>query len=118
MSSRSVERIMIQENTKDTEKYAAPTMHVETDICFKIIGNDEQVFHGQSETLSTKDLSFFTNHLLKAGMLLQMTMAAKQLNSPSLQTMVEVVSIKSIDGSNSCYQYHIDGDIKDIAIGM
>ena len=93
------------------------TMSVETDICFKIVGNDEEVFQGKSTMLSTKDVSFCTNHPLKVGMLLQMTMAAKQLNSPSLQTMVEVVSIKPIAGNNS-YNYHVDGDIKDIAIGM
>ncbi len=93
------------------------TMHVEADICFKVVGNDEQVFQGQSETLSTKDVSFYTNHPLKIGTLLQMTLAAKQLNSPSLQTMVEVVSIKPIVGSNS-YNYLIDGHIKDIAIGI
>lgn len=92
-------------------------MHVEADVCFKVVGNDEQVFQGQSETLSTKDVSFYTNHPLKVGTLLQMTMAAKQSNRPPLQTMVEVVSIKPIVGSNS-YNYQIDGDIKDIAIGI
>jgi len=96
------------------KKPTSVSMDVKTNVCFEIVGGDD-VFHGQSKTLSTKNLSFYTNHSLKMGMLLQMTMGAKQPNSPLLQTMVEVSSIKPIDGSNS-YYYHIDGDIKDIAI--
>ena len=93
----------------------ANIMNVETDICFKIIGAEDEVFHGLSKTLSTTDISFQTAQPLKQGMLLEMTMAPKQASSPSLQTMVEVTGIEMPEGSTS---FHVDSSIKDIAIGI
>ena len=89
--------------------------HVRADICFKIVGANDEVFHAQSKTLSTTNLSFDTKQPLKQGMLLQMTMSAKTPNSPSLQTMVEVVTVEPIDHAAG---FHVSSNIKDIAVSM
>lgn len=88
---------------------------VNADICFKIVGANEEVHQAKSKTLSTTDLSFDTEQPLQLGMLLQMTMSAKALNSPSLQTMVEVVKIEALDNATG---FRVSSNIKDIAVGM
>jgi hypothetical protein len=90
---------------------------VSTRMNFNIVGDDEQAFVGMSQSLSTKDLSFTTDAQLKKGMLLQVTMASHQHNSPSLQTMVEVVKVSALENETD-YHYHIDSNIKDITTDM
>lgn len=96
---------------------AQDALQVSTSVNFNIIGNNEQIFAGKSQRLSPTDLAFMTNTQLKKGMLLQVTMASHQNSSPSLQTMVEVVHVDKLDDAAD-YQYQIDSNIKDIAIGI
>ncbi len=102
------------DNTKSSGNNTQEKINVETDICFKVVGNDD-VYNAKSKTLSTTDLSFNTDHPLKAGMLLQMTMKGKEQNSPALQTIVEVVKVEPLTDKSG---FHVSSSIKDIAIGM
>lgn len=88
---------------------------INASIFFKIVGSNDEVFHAQSNTLSTTDLSFETQQPLKTGMLLQMTMNAEAHNSPSIQTMVEVVSVEPLENAAG---FRVSSNIKDIAVGM
>ena len=103
------------EITENSIALSPDKAHVNADIVFKIVGANDQVHHARSNTLSTTDLSFNTEQPLQPGMLLQMTMNATRQNSPSLQTMVEVVNIEPLDDATG---FRVNSNIKDIAVGM
>lgn len=106
---------MMNGTTDNITSNIVGSMQLETDICFQIVGKSNTVYVGQSKTLSATDLSFNTTQPLTSGMLLQMTMQAKESNSPSLQTMVEVVNVEPLENNTG---FHISSNIKDIAIGV
>jgi hypothetical protein len=102
--------------TQTTTAVKMEQMAIETDVAFKIIGDDDHVFHGLSKTLSTTELSFDTTQILQKDMLLQMTMASKDMSeSTTLQTMVKVTGITPIANQTG---FHVNSSIEDMAIGM
>lgn len=84
-----------------------------TSLIFTVNGDNEKVFHGNSNSLSRSNFVFETDTSLQTGMLLQIKLDVASSKNLGLQCMVKVVAIKPLVGSNA---YQISSAIEEMAL--
>lgn len=84
-----------------------------THLIFTVNGNNEKVFHGNSNSLSRNNFIFETDTTLQTGMLLQIKLDVASSKKVGLQCLAKVVAIRPVVGSNA---YQISSAIEEMAL--
>ncbi len=84
-----------------TERRKFNRMSVDTEVNLSLIGSNKK-FTGRSKDLSAKGVAFTTSETgLKKGMLLEMVMNSNNADTPNLETVIEILWLKTAGDNNA-----------------
>jgi hypothetical protein len=97
----------------DLNTHSERQLPLTTGLVICVVGDTQQVFRGNSNSLSRSNFTFETDTSLRPGMLLQIKLDIAAGISYGLQAMVKVLTISPIAGSNA---YQINSAIEEMAL--